>query len=253
MKFDNNVVKETSFIQLSSYCRKLLIWATVGCQVSYIQAPLQIQEHQRKRLEMEGNVPFLVNQPRRRELTTYWELLKVRSAGQHLFLQQKARLSASFQMRCYLMYACIQSHMRRIIFHLKKWLGKIWTWLNWKHCLEFYLFLMSIEETTSQLEKWLLMEEMNLEQLSVSEDWRNFWCSFELWRKLRFDNWSQRDAGPRRDRFASFRLFWDSFISNCQLNYNPGGQVCIDEQLIPYRGRCSFRQYLLSKPDKYGL
>ena len=29
--------------------------------------------------------------------------------------------------------------------------------------------------------------------------------------------------------------------------------VTVDEQLIPFRGHCSFKQYMPSKPDKYGM
>ena len=29
--------------------------------------------------------------------------------------------------------------------------------------------------------------------------------------------------------------------------------VTINEQLIPFRGRCGFRQYMPKKPDKYGM
>lgn len=35
--------------------------------------------------------------------------------------------------------------------------------------------------------------------------------------------------------------------------FNPGKDVCVDEQLIPFKGRCQFRQYMPSKPAKYGL
>ena len=38
-----------------------------------------------------------------------------------------------------------------------------------------------------------------------------------------------------------------------QERYIPGPFICIDEQLVPFRGRCSFLQYLPSKPDRYGL
>ncbi|CAF4464602.1 unnamed protein product [Rotaria sp. Silwood2] len=33
----------------------------------------------------------------------------------------------------------------------------------------------------------------------------------------------------------------------------PGGSLTVDEQLIPTRGRCNFRQYIPSKPGKYGV
>ena len=35
--------------------------------------------------------------------------------------------------------------------------------------------------------------------------------------------------------------------------YVPGAFLTVDEQLIPFRGRCSFIQYIPSKPAKYGL
>ncbi|XP_049892813.1 piggyBac transposable element-derived protein 4-like [Epinephelus moara] len=33
----------------------------------------------------------------------------------------------------------------------------------------------------------------------------------------------------------------------------PCSEVCVDEMLIGFRGRCPFLQYMPSKPDKYGL
>lgn len=35
--------------------------------------------------------------------------------------------------------------------------------------------------------------------------------------------------------------------------FNPGRDVCVDEQLVPFKGRCNFRQCMPSKPAKYGL
>ena len=35
--------------------------------------------------------------------------------------------------------------------------------------------------------------------------------------------------------------------------YTPGPFITIDEQLVGFQGRSAFRQYMPSKPDKYGL
>ena len=70
---------------------------------------------------------------------------------------------------------------------------------------------------------------------------------------LRFDNRADRLVRQKADKFAAFRDLWTKFISNCRNNYCVGDCVTIDEQLIPFRGRVSFRQYLPSKPDKYGM
>lgn len=72
-------------------------------------------------------------------------------------------------------------------------------------------------------------------------------------RHIRFDESDSRRSRRQTDSFAPFRDIWQKFVQNCKINFNPGVNMCIDEQLIPFRGRCSFRQYLPSKPDKYGL
>jgi hypothetical protein len=39
----------------------------------------------------------------------------------------------------------------------------------------------------------------------------------------------------------------------CGRCYTPSAFLTIDEQLLGYRGRCGFRQYIPSKPDRYGI
>ena len=77
---------------------------------------------------------------------------------------------------------------------------------------------------------------------------------FEIIRcHLRFDSIDTREERRARDKFAPFRKLWNFFESKCRENYKPLAEVCIDEQLIPFRGWCPFRQYMPSKPDKYGM
>jgi len=37
------------------------------------------------------------------------------------------------------------------------------------------------------------------------------------------------------------------------LLFNPGRDVTVDEQLVPFKGRCKFKQYMPKKTAKYGL
>ena len=52
---------------------------------------------------------------------------------------------------------------------------------------------------------------------------------------------------------VAFREIWDNFIGLCKSLYLVGSAVCIDEQLLPFRGRCGFRQHMSKKPSKYGI
>lgn len=70
---------------------------------------------------------------------------------------------------------------------------------------------------------------------------------------LRFDNVETRQARLMRDKLAAIRLLLDGFVDHSQRAYIPGASITVDEQLYPYRGRCRYRQYMPSKPAKYGL
>lgn len=84
--------------------------------------------------------------------------------------------------------------------------------------------------------------------LSMSEKRFRF-----LLRCLRFDNVNDRDERRETDKLAPFREVMTIFINNCQKYYTPGEFLTVDEQLVGFRGRCCFRQYIPSKPAKYGL
>ncbi|XP_028437763.1 piggyBac transposable element-derived protein 4-like [Perca flavescens] len=75
----------------------------------------------------------------------------------------------------------------------------------------------------------------------------------ECSRMLRFDDRETRAARLASDKLAAIRDVWDEWARRLPLLYDPGPDVTVDEQLVAFRGRCSFRQYMPSKPARYGL
>jgi len=62
--------------------------------------------------------------------------------------------------------------------------------------------------------------------------------------------WMERQQS---DKLAAFRDIWIMFTEQLPKYYIPGSDLCVDEQLIAFRGKCRFKQYIPSKPAKYGL
>ena len=71
-----------------------------------------------------------------------------------------------------------------------------------------------------------------------------------LLRCLRFDDSATRKDRLKTDKFAAIRDFWNAVIRQCIGNYAPGPHLTVDEQLLAFRGRCSFRMYIPNKPAK---
>ena len=75
----------------------------------------------------------------------------------------------------------------------------------------------------------------------------------DILRYLRFDNRATREERRATDKLAAFRDFWTLFQAQLRKFNIPGTDLCVDEQLMAFRGRCPFRQYIPSKPAKYGI
>jgi len=70
---------------------------------------------------------------------------------------------------------------------------------------------------------------------------------------ISFDDKATRTEHRLEDKMAAFLEIWDKFIGLCRSLYLVGSAVCIDEQLVPFRERSGFRQYMPKKPSKYGI
>lgn len=74
-----------------------------------------------------------------------------------------------------------------------------------------------------------------------------------LLRYIRFDDKTTRTDRRLRDKLAPIRDVFEIVNKNLKRIYSPGPCMTVDEQLIPFRGRCPFKQCIPSKPDKYGM
>lgn len=75
----------------------------------------------------------------------------------------------------------------------------------------------------------------------------------EIARFIRFDDHLTTEARRKCNRYEPIREMADAFISNCKKAFNPSAHLCIDEQLMPFSGKCGFRVFMKAKPDKEGL
>ena len=67
-----------------------------------------------------------------------------------------------------------------------------------------------------------------------------------------FDDAATRDEHAN-DRFGHIRELWDKFDRRSRELYDLGINGTIDEMLLKFCGRCKFRQYMPSKPGRYGI
>ena len=75
----------------------------------------------------------------------------------------------------------------------------------------------------------------------------------QILRLSQFDNaqsrehhWSPDKLQPIREVFET----WDSYLRD---SYICGPSMTVNEQLMRFKGRCLFKQFISLKPDKYGI
>lgn len=74
-----------------------------------------------------------------------------------------------------------------------------------------------------------------------------------LMRCVRFDDIRTRQERVQVDKLAAIRTLFEKFNCNQKKCYSHSAYITIDEKLEAFRGKCSFRQYIPSKPNKYGI
>ncbi|XP_042856157.1 uncharacterized protein LOC122242824 [Penaeus japonicus] len=103
-------------------------------------------------------------------------------------------------------------------------------------------------------------------RLNLEDMWKNDGTGIEVFRMtmslnrfrfllccLRFDDKATREERKKVDKLAPIRHIFEMFVENCKKNYTPSEYVTIDAMVVAFRGKAPFRQYIPSKPAKYGI
>jgi len=72
-------------------------------------------------------------------------------------------------------------------------------------------------------------------------------------RCIRFDDAAAHRRTKSTDKLAPIRDIFELWVKSFQDCYIPNENVTVDKQLVIFRGRCPFRQFIFSKPGKYGI
>ena len=72
----------------------------------------------------------------------------------------------------------------------------------------------------------------------------------EIKSNLRFDDRLRRD---RSDPLAPIRQVFETFNAFLRQPFEPSANLTVDKQLVEFHGRVRFRQYIASKPGKFGI
>ena len=72
-------------------------------------------------------------------------------------------------------------------------------------------------------------------------------------RSLHFDDFETRISRRENDKFCPIREIFDEWKSVLPMCLVPSADLTVDEQLVSFRGRCPFKQYMPSKPAVYGI
>ena len=70
---------------------------------------------------------------------------------------------------------------------------------------------------------------------------------------LRMLHFCNNETADTTNRLYKIQPIIDDLNTNFKKYYHPTELICIDESMIPFRGRISFRQYMKQKKHKYGI
>ncbi len=74
-----------------------------------------------------------------------------------------------------------------------------------------------------------------------------------FFRVICFDDKETRYGQRQRDKLTAIQDVWNKWVQRLPFLYNPVPHITVDECLVPFHDCCPFKQYMPSKPAKYGI
>ena len=130
------------------------------------------------------------------------------------------------------------------------------TWKNWKDVdlgeMKRFLaliFLMGIIKKTDIKSYWSTKPMLATPFFGQTMSRNRFECILIMF------HLSDNTAVPAQpvDKLRKVRNLYDHLSQKFETTYTPNGNIAVDESMIPWRGRVSFRQFIPSKPIRYGI
>ena len=81
-------------------------------------------------------------------------------------------------------------------------------------------------------------------------NWQHF---KDVLRVLRYDDAEYRRQHSSDDKLEPIREYFELWVKTLLDGNVPGTVLTVDEELVTFRGRCPFKQYIPSKPGRYGI
>ena len=69
----------------------------------------------------------------------------------------------------------------------------------------------------------------------------------------RYLHFCREDENPRNDKLYKVRYMLTNIREKFLSEYVPHEEISIDESMVPFKGRLSFKQYMKDKPCKFGI
>lgn len=126
--------------------------------------------------------------------------------------------------------------------------------INYNELLSYYGTMIAMgynkDNTTSLNKLWKYDDLMNGSIYNLIMSRERFKVIHEF---IRFDNPLTTDARKVQNKLAKVSEMMDRFNENCINAMDVGESLTVDEQLLKLHCRFGFRQYIPSKPAKYGI